>query len=83
MEDTKATVRLKEQFGADLILLGTICTRTLAFGTPEDVRAETIERMDTAKQYGGMMLMPCNRPVELPFENLVAYLQAAEEHCIV
>lgn len=55
----------------------------VAFGTPEDVRAETIERLATAKQYGGMILMPCNRPVELPFENLVAYLQAAEEHCIV
>ena len=71
---------LKRTFGTKLVLKGTLSSRVLTFGTPQEVRAEIRTRMNTAKRWGGMMVTPNNCPdVDTPHRNFRAFLDACEE----
>jgi len=72
---------LKRQFGDRLAFWGTIGTQsTLPFGSPDDVRREVRRRIETVGAGGGLFLAPTHviEP-EVPFENLVAFVEAATE----
>lgn len=71
---------LKQKFGRKLVLKGTLSSRVLTFGAPEEVKAEIRTRMDTAKRWGGMVITPNNCPdVNTPYENFKAFLEACEK----
>ena len=71
--------QLKQQYGRRLVLTGTVGAGTLAFGPPSKIRDEIAARMDTARNYGGMVITPNNSPdVNTPFENFHAFLEACE-----
>ncbi len=71
---------LKFQYGDRLSLWGTIGTQsTFPFGSAEDVRAEVRARIDKAGRGGGLFLAPTHivEP-EVPFENIVAFVEAVK-----
>ena len=73
--------QLKRKFGRKLVLKGTLSSRVLTFGTPEEVKAEIKVRLDTAKRWGGVMITPNNCPdINTPHENFRAFLDACEEY---
>jgi len=73
---------VKREFGRDLVLWGGVsCQRTLAFGGPEDVREEVRQAIDVLGADGGYILSPAhmiNAPT--PWENIVAFFEAADEY---
>jgi len=73
--------RLKDEFGDRLCFWGGIDTQhTLPFGTPEDVRKETLERIAVLGRSGGYVLNPVhNIQTGVPPENIVAMYDAARE----
>ena len=72
---------LKQKFGRKLVLIGTLSSHVLTFGSPSEVKAEIKTRMDTAKRWGGMIITPNNCPdVTTPYENFRAFLDACEEY---
>jgi len=72
---------LKRKFGRKLVLCGTLSSRTYTFGTPEEVKEEIKTRMETGKRWGGLILSHNNSPdVNTPYENMRAFLEAAEEY---
>ena len=75
-------VRLKREFGAQLAFWGSIGVQsTLPFGTPEDVRREVCERMETIGRGGGLVIAPSHViPPETPWENVVALFDAVDEY---
>jgi len=78
--------RLKREFGRRLCFWGTIdIQRTLPFGTPEDVKAEVLERLRTVGRNGGLILGPThNVQLDTPMENFWALVKTVTEtpyHC--
>lgn len=73
---------LKRDFGDRVVLHGGVDNQyTLAFGTPEQVRAEVCENMKLLGQGGGYILAPChNIQVVSPAENIVAMYKAGYEY---
>ena len=72
---------LKRKFGRKLVLCGTLSSRTYTFGTPQQVKEEIKVRMETGKRWGGLILSHNNTPdVNTPYENMRAFLEAAEEY---
>ncbi len=73
---------LKERYGDRLAFDGTISTqRTFPFGSPDDIRNEVLERIRTVGEGGGLILAPTHAiQPEVPLENLVAFVEAAEEY---
>jgi uroporphyrinogen decarboxylase len=74
-------VDLKRRFGDRLAFWGTIGTQsTFPFGTPDDVRREVRSRAATVGLGGGLFLAPTHfvEP-EVPFENIVAFVDAVKE----
>lgn len=74
-------VALKRAFGDRLSFWGTIGTQsTFPFGSPEDVRREVRDRIRTVGVGGGLFLAPTHviEP-EVPFENIVAFVEAVRE----
>ncbi|MBD3180764.1 hypothetical protein GF312_00630 [Candidatus Poribacteria bacterium] len=72
---------IKEKYGHKLALWGTIGTQTtLPFGTPEDVRQVVKDRMETVGKGGGFLIAPTHviEP-EVPWENIMAFIDAVEE----
>ena len=72
---------LKEAFGKDICFHGSICTQqTLPEGTPEDVRAEVLQRLNLFKGQGGFILAPAHivQP-DVPLKNILALYEAARE----
>ena len=72
---------LKRLWGDRLSFWGTIGTQTtFPFGTPDDVRKEVRLRIETVGNGGGLFLAPTHfiEP-EVPFENIVAFVDAAKE----
>ena len=65
---------LKAEFGDRICFHGTISTqKTLPFGTPDDVRAEVLERIATVGKGGGFVLAPAhNIQPDTPLENILA-----------
>jgi uroporphyrinogen decarboxylase len=72
---------LSGKYGGKLCFHGSINTQqTLPFGTPEDVRREVCERVETFKSYGGFTISPSQHLLpEIPTENIVAMYEAAWE----
>lgn len=72
---------LAVKYGGKLCFHGSINTQgTLPFGTPEDVRREVFERVETFKPYGGFTIAPSQHLLEdIPIENIVAMYDAACE----
>jgi len=65
---------IKRQFGDQLCFWGTIDEQhTLPFGTPEDVEAEVIQRLQTVGEGGGLILAPTHHvQLDTPLENFWA-----------
>lgn len=73
---------LKRDFGDRLVFHGAMDTqKTLPFGTPEQVKAETIRCIDALGRGGGFILAPVhNVQADVPPENLIAMCEAVREH---
>ena len=73
--------RLKDEFGASLTFWGGVSTqRTLPYGTPEEVRAETREVAARLGRGGGYILAPAQGVQgDVPVENIVAMIEVAQE----
>jgi uroporphyrinogen decarboxylase len=53
----------------------------MPFGTPDDVRAEVKERIATVGKGGGLVLAPSHLlEPDVPWENVLAFIEAVEEH---
>jgi len=74
--------RVKQQFGRNLTLWGTVdIQEVLPFGTPQDVAEEVKLRLRTAGQGGGLILAPAhNIQPEVPVENILAFYDAAKRY---
>jgi uroporphyrinogen decarboxylase len=73
---------LAEQYGGKLCFHGSIDTQgTLPFGTPEDVRREVRNRVETFRPYGGFTIAPSQHLMtDIPVANVVAMYEAAYEY---
>jgi uroporphyrinogen decarboxylase len=61
--------------------LWTYLQSTLAFGTPEDVRREVKDRIETVGKGGGLLIAPAHtveRPT--PPENVIAFFRAIDDY---
>lgn len=65
---------LGEEFGRDLCFYGGIDEQhTLPYGSPEDVRRETRQRIETLGKYGGYIVSPSHAfQPDTPLENILA-----------
>jgi uroporphyrinogen decarboxylase len=74
--------QLAAQYGGRLCFHGSIDTQqTLPFGTPEEVRREVRERVETFRPYGGFTIAPSQHLLsDIPVENIVAMYEAAYEY---
>ncbi len=73
---------LKQRFGDRITFWGggVDTQKTLPFGSPEDVRAETLQRIETFGPGGGFVFNPVhNVQACTPTENLVAMYEAVRE----
>jgi len=73
---------IKQRVGDRLVLSGGISIqKTMPFGTPEDVTEEVKLRMRTIGKGGGYMISPTHfiEP-EVPWENLMAFVEAAKTY---
>lgn len=70
-----------EKYHDRLVFHGTIGTQTvMPFGTPEQVRAEVWKNLDIAKD-GGLFVAPTHLlEPEVPWQNILAYVQACREY---
>ena len=70
--------KLKRQYGHDLCFWGTIDQQyILPFGTPEQVRAQVLERLETVGSDGGLILAPTHHvQLDTPLENFWAMVRA-------
>jgi hypothetical protein len=71
--------RLKKEFGRDIVFWGggVDTQKTLAFGTPEEVRAEVLERRDVFGRDGGFVFNAIhNIQANVPIANIVAMFEA-------
>jgi hypothetical protein len=72
--------RLREAYPS-LTLLGNLSSRTLHTGTVDEVRAETLDCLDTARELGGIVVGLSNYAVPgTPPENLEAMLRTIEDN---
>ena len=72
---------LKQEFGHRLAFWGTVGTQsTMPHGTPAEVRAVVKERIETAGKGGGLLISPTHTlEPDVPWENLIAFVEAVEE----
>ena len=72
---------LKQRFGDKLTLYGGINVKqTLPSGTPQQVRAEMLERAEHLGQGGGYILQSSHTMLgDIPLANLVAYVETCHE----
>jgi len=73
--------RIKRQYGDCLAFWGTVSVqRTMPFGSPDDVRAEVRERIETVGKGGGFVLAPAHvLEPEVPWRNILAFVEAAKD----
>jgi len=71
-----------EEFGGKISFNGTIGTQsTMPFGTPAEVKQKFNEHMEIAKKYGGLWPVPTHLlEPEVPWENIIAYVEACKEY---
>lgn len=74
--------RIKKEYGAALTLWGTIDEQqTLPFGSPADVRAEVIQRIESCGYDGGLIIGPTHHiQLDTPIENHEAMVEAVINH---
>jgi uroporphyrinogen decarboxylase len=81
--DVMDPARLKRLYGDRLAFFGTVGTAQLwSWGSPEEIRAEVRERIQTAGRSGGLIIAPAYdlEPAEgIPWANVVAFFDAVEE----
>ncbi|MHC1585075.1 MAG: uroporphyrinogen decarboxylase family protein, partial [Candidatus Syntropharchaeia archaeon] len=72
----------KKKYGDRIPLIGGVDqTRTLLYGTPEQVEAECIDAIQKAGPGGGFVLAPgCELSFETPDENIAAMVNAARKY---
>ena len=72
---------IKRRYGDRLSFWGTVSVqRTMPFGTPDEVRAEVQARIREVGRGGGLILAPAHvLGPETPWENIVAFFEAADE----
>ena len=72
---------MKKEYGDTLCFWGSIdIQHTLPFGTPEDVRAEVIDRLKTLGKDGGLIIGPTHHvQLDTPMENLWALVKSIRE----
>jgi len=76
------TADLKAEFGQDITFWGGTVDpqKTLARGTPEEVKAETTQRILDLKPGGGFVIASIhNMQAQVPVENILAFWEAVEE----
>ncbi|MFO7635123.1 MAG: uroporphyrinogen decarboxylase family protein, partial [Caldilinea sp.] len=68
--------QLKRQYGSNLCFWGSMDVQhTLPFGTPADVRAEVLNRLETIGKNGGLILGPTHHvQIDTPLENFWAMI---------
>ena len=73
---------MKRLYGKRITLHGTISLQeTLPFGTPDDVRAEVIDRIENCGYDGGLVISPSNNlELDVPIENIITMYQTAREY---
>jgi uroporphyrinogen decarboxylase len=73
---------VKAMFGDRLAFSGTIGTQTtMPFGTPDDVRRDVKDRIETVGKGGGLFIGPSHTmEPEVPWANVVAFVEAVEEY---
>lgn len=71
-----------EKYGDKISFHGTIGTQTvMPHGTPEEVIAEVHKNLDIAGPKGGLMVAPTHLlEPEVPFENVLAYVEACRTY---
>lgn len=74
---------LKEQYGRQLAFFGTVGTPTRwAWGTPETIRSEVRERIETVGAGGGLIIAPAydlEPEKNIPWRNITAFFAAVDE----
>ncbi len=73
---------MKARYGERLSFWGTVGVQhTLPFGTAEDVKAEVRTRIETVGKGGGLLIGPAHviEP-EVPWENILAFVEAVREY---
>ena len=75
-------VRLKRMFGNRLAFWGTIGTQTtMPFGLPDEVKRTVKGMIETVGKGGGLMIAPTHvLEPEVPWENVMAFVDAVEEY---
>ena len=74
---------LKEKFGRDIVFWGggVDTQKTLAFGTPEEVRTEVLERCEIFGRNGGFVFNSVhNIQANVPVRNVAAMFEAVREY---
>lgn len=73
---------IKLKYGDKLAFWGTIANQTtMPFGTPDDVKREVKERIETVGRGGGLLLTPSHLlQAEVPWENVIAFFEAVDEY---
>ena len=80
--DGMETAELKADFGDDITFWGGTVDpqQTLARGTPQEVRAEAVRRIEELKPGGGFVIASIhNMQAQVPVENIIAFWEAVEE----
>jgi len=74
--------KIKALYGSRLAFSGTIGTQTtLPFCTPDEVRKVVKERIETVGKGGGLFIGPSHTlEPEVPWKNVVAFVEAVEEY---
>jgi uroporphyrinogen decarboxylase len=75
-----APAAIKAKYGGQVALWGAVSVQqTMPFGTPAEVKAEVRERIRTLGKGGGYILAPAHvLGPEVPWENIVAFFEAAD-----
>ena len=71
-----------DKYGDQISFHGTIGTQTvMPFGTPEEVKQNVWGNLDIAGEKGGLMVAPTHLlEPEVPWENILAYVEACKEY---
>jgi len=71
-----------QKYGDRLSFHGTIGTQSIMpFGTPEEVKAQVKKNLDIAGKKGGLFVAPTHLiEPEVPWENILAYVEACREY---
>ena len=73
--------RIGQVMGGRVVLVGNVSPLTIAYGTPEAVKAETVQVIEKLGAYQGLIIQDGNNIAPgSPLENINAMMEAAEEY---